>query len=101
MPDPGNLQGVRVLCVHNDGAILNGIEALLGQWGAQVLKARNSAEAAILCDQSSIDTVLADYHLAMASMAIELPHRLCATSFDGHLHLADRRHAGHGLPVKH
>jgi Na+/proline symporter/signal transduction histidine kinase/CheY-like chemotaxis protein len=77
MPDPGNLQGVRVLCIDNDGAILDGMEALLGQWGVQVLKARNSAEAAILCDQSGVDTVLADYHLGDGVDGIELLHRLC------------------------
>jgi PAS domain S-box-containing protein len=62
-PEPGNLQGLRVLCVDNDGAILDGMEALLGQWGVQVLKARDSAEATVLCEQSGVDTVLADYHL--------------------------------------
>jgi PAS domain S-box-containing protein len=76
-PDPGNLQGMRVLCVDNDGAILDGMEALLGQWGVQVLKARNSAEATRLCGQSGVDTLLADYHLDDGVDGIELLHRLC------------------------
>jgi PAS domain S-box-containing protein len=76
-PDPGNLQGLRVLCVDNDGAILDGMEALLGQWGVHVLKARNSAEATVLCDQSGVDTVLADYHLGDGVDGIELLLRLC------------------------
>jgi CheY-like chemotaxis protein len=76
-PDPGNLQGLRVLCVDNDGAILDGMEALLGQWGVRVLKARNSAEATVLCDQSGVDTVLADYHLGDGVDGIELLLRLC------------------------
>jgi PAS domain S-box-containing protein len=76
-PDSGNLQGLRVLCVDNDGAILDGMEALLGQWGVQVLKARNSAEATVLCDPSGIDTVLADYHLGDGVDGINLLHRLC------------------------
>jgi PAS domain S-box-containing protein len=76
-PDPGNLQGLRVLCVDNDGAILDGMEALLGQWGVQVLKARNSAEATVLLEQSGVDTVLADYHLGDGVDGINLLHRLC------------------------
>jgi PAS domain S-box-containing protein len=76
-PEPGNLHGLRVLCVDNDGAILDGMEALLGQWGVQVLKARNSAEATMLCEQSGVDTVLADYHLGDGVDGIDLLHRLC------------------------
>jgi hypothetical protein len=69
--NPGNLRGLRVLCVDNDGAILDGMQALLGQWGVHVLKARNSAEATVLCDQSGVDTVLADYHLGDGVDGIE------------------------------
>ncbi len=74
--DPGSLQGLRVLCVDNDSAILDGMEALLGQWGVHVLKARNSAEAINMCGQSEVDTVLADYHLGDGIDGIELLHRL-------------------------
>jgi PAS domain S-box-containing protein len=76
-PDPGDLHGVRVLCVDNDAAILNGMEALLAQWGVQVLKARNSTEASLLCAQPGVDTVLADYHLGDGVDGIELLRRLC------------------------
>jgi PAS domain S-box-containing protein len=76
--DPGKLLGMRVLCVDNDGAILDGMEALLGQWGMQVLKARNSAEATMLCSHSSVEAVLADYHLGDGTDGIELLQRLCA-----------------------
>jgi PAS domain S-box-containing protein len=75
-PDPGDLRGLCVLCVDNDRAILDGMEALLGQWGVEVLKARNSAEAAQLWAESQIDTVLADYHLGDGVDGIELLHRL-------------------------
>jgi len=70
--DPTGLRGLRVLCVDNDCSILDGMEALLGQWGIQVLKARNSAEATQLCDQMDIDTILADYHLGEDTNGIEL-----------------------------
>jgi Na+/proline symporter/signal transduction histidine kinase len=76
-PDPGNLQGLRVLCVDNDAAILDGMEALLGQWGVDVLKARHAAEATLLCGQSEVDVILADYHLGDGVDGIELLRRLC------------------------
>jgi PAS domain S-box-containing protein len=76
-PERGDLQGMRVLCVDNDAAILDGMEALLSQWGVHVLKARNSAEAAQLCAHSGIDTILADYHLGESVDGIELLRRLC------------------------
>ena len=76
-PDPGDLQGVRVLCVDNDAAILDGMEALLGQWGVRVLKARNSSEAATQCSHSGVDIILADHHLGDGVDGIELLRRLC------------------------
>ena len=39
--DPVSLTGLRVLCVDNDAAILDGMEALLGLWGMLVVKARS------------------------------------------------------------
>jgi CheY-like chemotaxis protein len=110
-PDPGRLQGMRVLCVDNDGAILDGMKALLGQWGVQVLKARNSAEATTLCGQNDVDTVLADYHLGDGVNGIELLHclrkstvskltaALISADHDAHLSLA-ARHAGFPLLYK-
>jgi len=77
-PDPGDLQRLRVLCVDNDSAILDGMEALLAQWGVQVYKARSSAEATLLCAQTGVDTILADYHLGDGVNGIELLRRLCA-----------------------
>jgi PAS domain S-box-containing protein len=88
-PDPGNLQGVRVLCVDNDGAILDGMEALLGQWGVRVLKARNSAEATLLCGESSVDILLADYHLGDGVDGIELLRRLRTPTLSAALISAD------------
>jgi PAS domain S-box-containing protein len=109
-PDLGNLQGMRVLCVDNDGAILDGMKALLGQWGVHVLKARNSAEATTLCGQSEVDTILADYHLGDGVDGIELLNRLCksriskltaaliSADHDAHLILAARQA---GFPLLH
>jgi len=110
LPDSSNLNGLRVLCVDNDAAILDGMEALLGQWGIRVLKARNSAEATALYGESAVDTILADYHLGDGDDGIELLHRLrrsrvpiataalISADHDAGLILA-ARHAG--FPVLH
>ena len=79
--EPGDLSGLRVLCVDNDNAILDGMEALLAQWGVHVLKAHNSAEAELLCSQTGIDTILADYHLGDGVDGIELLRRLRKSRF--------------------
>ncbi|MGA2776776.1 MAG: NahK/ErcS family hybrid sensor histidine kinase/response regulator [Steroidobacteraceae bacterium] len=74
--DPIGLRGLRVLCVDNDRSILDGMEALLGQWGVQVLKAASAAEAMQCCAEQTIDTILADYHLGDGITGIELLRRL-------------------------
>ena len=74
--NPGDLKGLRVLCVDNDAAILDGMQALLGQWGVLVFKARDSAQAAIVFGASSVDAVLADYHLGDGIDGIELLREL-------------------------
>jgi len=45
--------------------------------GVRVLKARNGAEATMLCSQSGVDIILADYHLGDGVDGIELLRRLC------------------------
>jgi len=62
--------------VDNDCSILDGMEALLGQWGVHVLKARSSAEAEQLYAEGDIDAILADYHLGDGVDGIELLRRL-------------------------
>jgi CheY-like chemotaxis protein len=54
-----------VLCIDNDRAILDGMEALLGGWGCRVLKAADVAEALAAMETSSgePDGLLVDYHL--------------------------------------
>jgi PAS domain S-box-containing protein len=74
--DPIGMRGLRVLCVDNDAAILDGMEALLGGWGVSVLKARGSSEALALAAASDLDAVLVDYHLDDGSDGLELLRRL-------------------------
>jgi CheY-like chemotaxis protein len=54
-----------VLVVDNEPAILEGMQNLLGGWGARVITAQNAAEAIEAFDAGStaISVVIADYHL--------------------------------------
>jgi Na+/proline symporter/CheY-like chemotaxis protein len=63
--DPAQLSGMAVLCIDNDSQILDGMEALLGGWGCQVLKASDlpSAVAAIEAEKPILSGLLVDYHL--------------------------------------
>jgi Na+/proline symporter/signal transduction histidine kinase len=63
--DPAQLAGMAVLCIDNDPQILDGMEALLGGWGCQVLKASDlpSAIAAIEAVKPILSGLLVDYHL--------------------------------------
>jgi CheY-like chemotaxis protein len=54
-----------VLCIDNDPQILDGMEALLGGWGCQVMKASDlaSAVAVIEATRPILSGLLVDYHL--------------------------------------
>ena len=64
-PDVGRLDGMVVLCIDNERAILDGMETLLGGWGCRTLKAADLAEALAAIDASGLepDGFLVDYHL--------------------------------------
>lgn len=59
----GNFHGLRVLCVEDDPAILEGMRELLGRWDIQILCAATAAEAHEIAAARPIDVVLADFHL--------------------------------------
>jgi PAS domain S-box-containing protein len=61
--DPSGLRGLKVLCIDNDRSILDGMAALLGQWGVLVSTAAHAAEAAAVLARVPVDAILADYHL--------------------------------------
>lgn len=59
------LQGLSVLCIDNDPAILDGMETLLHGWGCEVLKAPGVEEALAMLRErrAAPDVLLIDYHL--------------------------------------
>lgn len=59
---PGQLEGLRVLCLDNDVEILEGVKALLGQWGVEVITATTIDEA-LASMQFQPHVLLVDYHL--------------------------------------
>jgi len=61
----GQLAGTVALCIDNERAILDGMQALLGGWGCRVLKAADlaAALAAIEASATEPDGLLVDYHL--------------------------------------
>jgi Na+/proline symporter/signal transduction histidine kinase/ActR/RegA family two-component response regulator len=63
--DLGQLDGMVVLCIDNDGAILDGMERLLGGWGIRILTAPDLAGALSAIEKTGLepDGFLVDYHL--------------------------------------
>jgi signal transduction histidine kinase/CheY-like chemotaxis protein len=63
--EPGRLDGMVVLCIDNERAILEGMETLLTGWGCRVLKGADLAEAMAALGASGLepDGLLVDYHL--------------------------------------
>jgi Na+/proline symporter/signal transduction histidine kinase/CheY-like chemotaxis protein len=63
--EPGRLDGMVVLCIDNERAILEGMETLLTGWGCRVLKGADLAEAlaALAANGLEPEGLLVDYHL--------------------------------------
>jgi Na+/proline symporter/signal transduction histidine kinase len=63
--DRGQLDGIEVVCIDNDTAILNGMEMVLTGWGCRVLKAADLATAIASIDETAFvpRVLLIDYHL--------------------------------------
>ena len=62
--DRGRLQGISVLCIDNEPKVLDGMDALLGGWGCQVLKAPDLATAIAAMTETHVPNgLLVDYHL--------------------------------------
>ncbi len=64
-PPSVSLNGMTVLCVDNEPAILEGMTTMLEGWGCSVLAATDetAAEKAFAKAASGVDIIIADYHL--------------------------------------
>ncbi|HEX7348266.1 MAG TPA: NahK/ErcS family hybrid sensor histidine kinase/response regulator [Rhodanobacteraceae bacterium] len=107
-PNAGQRLPLKVLCLDNDAAILDGMDALLGRWGIDCRTALDVAHARSEFARGGVDVILADYHLAGDTdglQAIEqlqsefgtLPPVVLVTA-DAGLELKQRAHAL-GFPV--
>jgi Na+/proline symporter/signal transduction histidine kinase len=61
----GRLDGMVVLCIDNECAVLSGMETLLNGWGCRVLKGADLVQAVAALEASGLepDGLLVDYHL--------------------------------------
>ena len=57
------LDGMRVLCIDNEAAILDGMSLLLSGWGCRVTTALSLAEAIAKSASDVPEVIIADYHL--------------------------------------
>src|SRR5690606_23170109 len=65
-PAIGDIGGLHVLCVDNDPAILDGMQALLQRWGLGVDLASGLEPALLAVRRRRPDLLLVDFHLAEA-----------------------------------
>jgi CheY-like chemotaxis protein len=109
--EPGDLGGMRVLCVDNDPAILEGMEVLLRRWGVEVACALDPSQAIELSASRRFDAVLADYHLQGEINGLEVLHRCSLGAGPGRLAvlitadhdpwlMSETRRLGHTLLLK-
>jgi len=83
----GDLQGLTVLVIDNEPAVLESMAMVLERWGCVVLPASGEAEAlALLDDGLEPDVALADFHLDHGATGCEAVH-------------AVRRFLGRDLPA--
>ncbi len=65
-----------VLCLDNDPAILDGMQALLKRWGVDCRLAEDVAQAETELRRGGVDLVLADYHLADSTDGLQALNQL-------------------------
>ena len=101
---------LRVLCLDNDAAILDGMRALLGRWGVDCRVALDVTQAGLELQAGVIDVILADYHLGedmdglqavahLGTQVAKLPPVVVITA-DGSTDLKQRARAL-GYPLLH
>ncbi|WP_248731842.1 hybrid sensor histidine kinase/response regulator [Pseudomonas sp. MWU13-2517] len=76
-PSTGNpLPGRRLLVIDNEVSILDSMQALLGQWGCEVLTATDQAGALLALQGRAPELILADYHLDHGVLGCEVVKHL-------------------------
>jgi signal transduction histidine kinase/ActR/RegA family two-component response regulator len=72
LPKFQNAGRLSILCVDNDESILEGMTALLEQWGHSIVSARTFDEALSRQGDGAPDVVLIDYHLDAPSNGLDV-----------------------------
>ncbi|TCV92881.1 Na+/proline symporter [Luteibacter rhizovicinus] len=111
MARPGGEQlPLTVLCLDNDESILEGMKALLGRWGVDCRVALTVDDALLVLSETTVDLILADYHLGegmdglealqyLSTRVVLLPPAAMVTA-DGSTELKQRARAL-GYPLLH
>ncbi|MFW2852662.1 NahK/ErcS family hybrid sensor histidine kinase/response regulator [Sphingomonas sp. TX0543] len=89
----GQLEGMSVLVIDNDTAILEGMGALLRGWGCSVAGAIGTEPAIAAAALCRPDVIIADYHLdngATGDAAVEAVRRLYPVTIPAIIVTADR-----------
>lgn len=89
------LDGVSVLCIDNEAAILSGMRLLLEGWGCRVETASGSSDIAVSDATPRPDIILADYHLDGGENGLDVISKLrdvYGTETPAVLVTADRSH---------
>ena len=73
-----SLLGLNVLCIDDESIILDGMRALLENWGCRVHTAQTVADAEAIFDAEPIQVVLADYQLKQDKTGLELANEMIA-----------------------
>lgn len=76
VPMVGGLQGVKVLCIDNEEAIVEGMKGLLETWGCQVSTAFDVASSVASFKEQPVDFIIADFHLDNNETGIQVFDRL-------------------------
>ncbi|MEO1794464.1 MAG: ATP-binding protein, partial [Pseudomonadota bacterium] len=85
--------GIRVVCIDNEPAILEGMRTLLGSWGCDVFAAADTASALAALEEGDAlpDIIFADYHLdeSTGDEAIREIRAACGADIPGVIITAD------------
>jgi PAS domain S-box-containing protein len=107
---PDHIAGSVVMCIENEPAVLAAIEALLSDWGCEVVAVRDRTSALTCAEDRTVipDLLLVDYHLDAGVSGIGVAEELQSLWVDevpsiiitaDHTQTAQRAAAVHGYQV--